>query len=90
MWRCLTMAVSTAKRIEMDNTKHGGPAFPEVPGDCNGYEGKSGMTLRDYFAAHAPDVPDDFGWATGETDSWQRRTRWNYHYADAMLRARGA
>ena len=29
------------------------PAFPEVPGDFNGYEGRSGMTLRDWFAGQA-------------------------------------
>ena len=72
----------------MNEINDGGPAFPHVL--RNEYDSaEKGMTLRDYFAAHAPDVPDDFGWATGETDSWQRRTRWNYHYADAMLRARG-
>lgn len=37
----------------MNEINDGGPAFPEVPGDCNGYEGKSGMTLRDYFAGKA-------------------------------------
>lgn len=26
------------------------PAFPEVPADCNAYEGREGMTLRDHFA----------------------------------------
>ncbi|MBR8344193.1 hypothetical protein [Burkholderia ambifaria] len=80
----------------MDTTKStGGPAFPSTTktytadnGDTM-HQGASGMTLRDYFAAHAPEVPDDFDWAAGETDSWQRRARWNFHYADAMLRARG-
>lgn len=28
-------------------------AFPEVPGDFNGYEGRAGMTLRDWFAGQA-------------------------------------
>ncbi|HDR9134415.1 hypothetical protein [Burkholderia vietnamiensis] len=75
----------------MNEIKDGGPAFPchtnPRPGTLN--EAPQGMTLRDYFAAHAPDVPDDFDWAAGETDSWQRRARWSFHYADAMLRARG-
>lgn len=59
------------------------PAFPVPERHLS-----CGMSLRDYFAVHAPDAPDDFGWADGETDSWQRRTRWSFHYADAMLRAR--
>lgn len=29
------------------------PAFPEVPADCNAYEGREGMTLRDHFAGQA-------------------------------------
>lgn len=29
------------------------PAFPEVPGDFNAYEGRAGMTLRDWFAGQA-------------------------------------
>jgi len=34
----------------MSNTNTGGPAFPSPVIDVNGHEG---MTLRDYFAAHA-------------------------------------
>ncbi|WP_175958455.1 hypothetical protein [Burkholderia sp. BCC0405] len=78
----------------MNHIKNGGPAFPSTTktyiaddGDTM-HQGANGMSLRDYFAAHAPDVPDDFGWADGETDTWQRRARWSYCYADAMLRAR--
>lgn len=65
----------------------GGPAFPTknaTTGDV------LGLSIRDYFAARAPEVPRDFGWAQGERDSWQRRARWAYAYADAMLAARGA
>jgi hypothetical protein len=47
-----------------------------------------GMSLRDYFAAHAPEVPDDFAWSNGETDLIQRMIRWRYYYADAMLESR--
>ena len=76
----------------MNEIKDGGSAFPVpetvVDSDKVHQPNDRGMTLRDYFAAHAPDVPEDFGWATGETDSWQRRSRWNFHYADAMLRER--
>jgi len=73
----------------------GGAAFPSpgvvMPGgdwaakQQGAYEG---MTLRDYFAAHAPDVPDDFGWEDHETDCVQRIARWRFHYAAAMLKAR--
>jgi hypothetical protein len=34
----------------MSNTNTGGPAFPSPVIDVNGHEG---MTLHDYFAAHA-------------------------------------
>ncbi|HDR8938761.1 TPA: hypothetical protein QDA76_002241 [Burkholderia vietnamiensis] len=76
----------------MNEIKDGGPAFPEVPGDCNGYEGKPGMTLRDYFAAKAmetlPAPPNRVGAAENrrDLDSWAARC---YALADAMLRARG-
>lgn len=66
------------------------PAFP-VPGSEYGGTGTCfGMTLRDYFAAHAPDAPDDFGWNNGEATQCERLARWSYHYADAMLAARTA
>lgn len=81
----------------------GGPAFPTQINNSGitpikGFNGEEikpqtfsaypGMTLRDYFAAHAPVVPDDFGWAASETDLVQRMTRWRYAYADSMLAAR--
>lgn len=31
----------------------GGPAFPTHPGKVDGWTGKEGMTLRDYFAAQS-------------------------------------
>lgn len=37
----------------MNDEDAGGPAFPEVPGTNNAFEGAHGMTLRDYFAAKA-------------------------------------
>lgn len=51
-----------------ERKKDGGPAFPhkEKMRDPNSYPAPSyidiehgGMTLRDYFAAHAPDVSDE-------------------------------
>lgn len=57
-------------------------AFP------NTAPGTQGMTLRDYFAAHAPDAPPDFAWNDDESLSFQRMSRWSYVYADAMLAER--
>ncbi|HDR8979470.1 TPA: hypothetical protein QDA90_004278 [Burkholderia vietnamiensis] len=69
----------------MNEIKDGGPAFPEVPGDCNGYEGKSGMTLRDHFAAKAlPAIYDRV-----QSGGFDRVATLAYEMADAMLRARG-
>lgn len=39
----------------------GGNAFPYLESDSNGqYRHHYGMTMRDYFMAHAPNVPDSF------------------------------
>jgi hypothetical protein len=35
----------------MSKTNTGGPAFPHIDSGCGRFE--QGMTLRDYFAAHA-------------------------------------
>lgn len=43
--------------------------------------GDEGMTLRDYFAAHAPLTQFD-----GET--WEEQAEERYEYADAMLKER--
>jgi len=54
---------------------------------------KDGIDLRDYFAAHAPDVPDSFTRLrnvhreVSETDL-EHMIRWRYAYADAMMKAR--
>jgi hypothetical protein len=62
-----------------------------------------GMTLRDYFAAHAPPLPADLmalAMEAADTDNPDKthgeksdvlldiRATWNYRYADAMLAAR--
>ena len=47
----------------MEDPKDGGPAFPRPLGSISGEEwstAQEGMSLRDYFAAHAPPVPDWF------------------------------
>ena len=73
----------------MDTTKTGGPAFPEVPGDCNSYEGKPGMTLRDYFAANAM-RPLTLSMKTAREEEMHCMAREAYAIADAMLRARAS
>ena len=72
----------------------GGPAFPtphqERDGDTYATIHESGMSLRDYFAAHAPAVPHDYetkhlicGWTHS-----QIAAHWANEYADAMLKER--
>lgn len=52
------------------------------------------MDLRDYFAAHAPPVPDlfmkrrDHNREINESDL-DHMIRWRYAYADAMMKGRG-
>lgn len=60
----------------MSDLKDGGPAFP---GD-----------LRDYLAAHAPRMTDQW-WKDSAGDGYSYAdalAAWNYHYADAMLAER--
>lgn len=82
----------------MSEIDTGGPAFPGdtatgyVQIDVSGIshavtEPHQGMTLRDYFAAHAPEPPE----------SWHGGARkiadliaWRWSYADYMLKEREA
>lgn len=57
-------------------SKDGGPAFPDICAGAN----RSGMTLRDYFAAHAM--------AFCSAGTPEARARQAYEMADAMLAAR--
>ncbi|MGE8691124.1 MAG: hypothetical protein ACN6PJ_28530 [Achromobacter sp.] len=75
----------------MSTINDGGPAYPTRNAHYDDPDYSStGMTLRDFFATHAPAAPEDFGWIDGETDCVQRIVRWNWCYADEMIRARGA
>jgi hypothetical protein len=62
-----------------------GPAFP--------FAALSGMTLRDYFAAHAPQPPD-WWMKCYAADAQDLATvasvlaQWRHEYADAMLKER--
>ena len=61
----------------------GGPAFPAHHFDLA--ENEHGMTLRDYFAAHAPEPPAL--WHGGDR-GLHDIIEWRWWYADAMLAAR--
>ena len=61
----------------------GGPAFPFVLKE-NG-AGEPGMSLRDYFAAHAL---TGILAAPGALPNKVKVAVWAYEYADAMLEAR--
>jgi hypothetical protein len=78
----------------------GGPAFATTTRVINGVHNNStgrldgqivattgGMSLRDYFAAHAPEPPER--WHGGDRGV-QDIIDWRWYYADAMLKARQA
>jgi hypothetical protein len=67
----------------------GGPAFPLRNTDPNDYIPFPGMTLRDYFAAHAPEMPSWWVRNYPTTDnSMEIFVAWRWFYADAMLAER--
>jgi hypothetical protein len=63
------------------------PAFPGLHPSKECHYQDAGMTLRDYFAAHAPEPHKN--WHGGERN-YSDIIEWRWHYADAMLRAREA
>ncbi len=69
----------------MNEIKTGGPAFPSH--GSMGEVAHEGMTLRDYFAAHAPEPPA--AWRGGDK-KLSDIIAWRWWYADAMLKAREA
>lgn len=71
----------------MDDKKTGGPAYPSRWVDFRGQEHvRTGMTLRDYFAARVLPKCIAEGW--GEPDGLETATKGAYQIADAMLAAR--
>ena len=62
----------------------GGQAFPSHPEAFNGSD--YGMSLRDYFAANAPPVPDWF--VKVNNSDMEDLITWRWYYADAMLAER--
>lgn len=91
----------------MSEPYDGGPAFPCPSVSTHlGHrapDGYPGMTLRAYFAAHAPEAPGDFMRAdvpcvrelaggrkevgTRLESALEWAVRWRLQYADAMLKA---
>jgi len=69
----------------------GGPAYPAIHAP-SGFGVDQGMTLRDHFATYAPEAPAWWWWQQGmsENASVADMARWNYVWADAMLKAREA
>lgn len=66
--------------------KDGGPAFPAHP---NGVAGDDGMSLRDYFAAHALAGLMSCKFPGKGESGWQELVAWDaYSIADAMLTER--
>jgi hypothetical protein len=67
---------------------NGGPAFPsamEVRFGDYATAGHAEMSLRDWFATHAPEPPQE--WRGGDR-KLPDVIEWRWWYADAMLKAR--
>ena len=71
------------------NKETGGPAFPDPQ---ENWRGEKGMTLRDYFAAHAPECPKEWLSRYSVEKGWhgeaKARADWCFEYANEMLKAR--
>lgn len=81
----------------MKEIDDGGAAFPVLErsgvdrDEVTHYHVEGGMSLREYFAAHAPPKPETFRpliYARTEESEIDCLIRWQWHYADAMIRAR--
>jgi len=75
------------KSLKENNMNTGGPAFPGTQ-YANGVQPtgfSQGMTLRDYFAAHAMGVCDD---TLRPAYTFNEKAEYAYKMADAMLKAR--
>lgn len=76
------------KKQLMDNTRDGGPAFPQPMDDMGTLRAKTeGMSLRDWLAGQAIAAITDNARDEREIDIVTNRA---YRIADAMLRAREA
>jgi hypothetical protein len=89
--------VATTSSVNQ-NRDDGGPAFPRPLSKLTSEEvspDQEGMKLRDYFAAHAPEMSDEafklLKVNEGESlESWlaRREAMWASTFADAMLAER--
>lgn len=80
----------------MSTIPNGGPAFPVPAGNFSGGESwtptADGMSLRDYFAAHAL-IPDKvlgsaLDTSASEFEALHKLAKWAYLWADAMIAER--
>ena len=76
----------------MDTINDGGPAFPHmrewIDANTSRQLTDGGMSLRAYFAAHAPKVPGWFQPGLNSADAVRGRYfKWRLYYADQMLAA---
>jgi len=69
----------------MSKINDGGPAYPHTAAEGHA-DYRSGMSLRDYLAARAPQPPSTW-WGCGPV-TCDGYAKWAYQYADAMLSAR--
>lgn len=71
----------------MMKVEDGGPAFP-CPTDRQDIQPWTGMSLRDYFMAHAPSPPA--AWLVNEAHLHPAiaEAEWRRQYADALLSSR--
>jgi hypothetical protein len=72
----------------------GGQAFPslhykviENGEEIGEYAQDSGITIRDYFISHAPEMPKDY-YKDAPISSLEKIVRWGRDYADAMIAER--
>ena len=70
----------------MKKQNDGGDAFPTLY-DSDGGVRYPGMTLRAYFAAAAPTMPE--GWGAVNRDPQEEMACWSVAYADALIKELG-
>ena len=70
----------------MSKPNDGGPAFPVLDGGAPAY----GMSLRDWFAGQAPQLPSYLQDVVqfNTPNPAEGDAKWRYIWADAMLKAR--
>jgi hypothetical protein len=81
---------SGSGEVDMSAKDDGGPAFPLHTDDGRGYEVKHlGMSLRDYFAAHAPakEIEDLMPSSVKEAAEFLGKTIDEYKYGEDYYKA---